>query len=229
MAEFWKSKARADQLLKKAQKLGTGADLESVGIELEWLTVYARIARRFRDDKDFGLSRYPYEQSSAVGAFQGGFFGHREWPERRAMERFASLRPLYEYEAHYINAVGYWITFHQAAISLREETMSDGPTEAQNDQVERYDVWAIVAIRYGLRVTGPRVEFYRRSSKDPMHARLLMPVLEGKNEISATDDLDATLDKLDTHMATQLMKAVASLSASNAVKRGGSDGAAGSS
>jgi hypothetical protein len=51
---------------------------------------------------------------------------------------------------------------------------------------------------------------------DPMHTRLLMPVLEGNNDTAATDDLDDILEKLDTHMETQLMKAAASLHATNA-------------
>jgi hypothetical protein len=61
-----------------------------------------------------------------------------------------------------------------------------------------------------------------------MHARLIMPALEGRNDVSAADDLDDNLEKLDTHMASQLIKAGASLSATNAVKRGSGYGAAGS-
>jgi hypothetical protein len=89
-------------------------------------------------------------------------------------------------------------------------------------------VWGIISVRYGLRVVGLRVEFYKRSAKDPMHARLVMPALEGRNDVAAADDFDDTLEKLDTHMASQLMKAVSSLSATNAIKRGSGDGAAGS-
>ena len=46
MTALSKTKGRADHLLKKAQKLGTGEDLESLGNELEWLTAYARIAQQ---------------------------------------------------------------------------------------------------------------------------------------------------------------------------------------
>jgi hypothetical protein len=81
-------------------------------------------------------------------------------------------------------------------------------------------------VQYGLRAVEFRVEFYKKSAKDPMHARLLMPVPEGHNVTAATDDLDDILDKLETHMATQLMKASASLLATNAVKRSGDGGAA---
>jgi hypothetical protein len=72
-------------------------------------------------------------------------------------------------------------------------------------------------VRYGLRVVGLRVEFYKRSAKDAMHARLVMPVLEGQNDTPATDDLDDVMEKPGVHMATQLMKAAASLHATNAV------------
>jgi hypothetical protein len=50
-----------------------------------------------------------------------------------------------------------------------------------------------------------------RYAKDPIHARMVMPVLEGHNDTPATDDLFDVMKKLDVHMATQLMKAAASL------------------
>jgi hypothetical protein len=48
-------------------------------------------------------------------------------------------------------------------------------------------MWGMMAVRCGLRVVGLRVEFCK---KDPMHARLVMPVLEDQNDTPATDDLD---------------------------------------
>jgi hypothetical protein len=74
--------------------------MEEADIGYEWMAVYATIARRCRDDKDFGFSRYPYEQGHGVGQSNEGYLEHREWPVRRGMERHSSLRPLYEYEAH---------------------------------------------------------------------------------------------------------------------------------
>jgi hypothetical protein len=44
--------------------------------------------------------------------------------------------------------------------------------------------------------------------------------------VCATDYLDDVMEKLDTYMTTQLMKAAASLHATNAVKRSGDGGAA---
>jgi hypothetical protein len=84
----------------------------------------------------------------------------------------------------------------------------------------------MMAVRYGLRVVGLRVEFYKGSSKDPMHARQAMSVLEGQNDTPATDDLDDVMEKLDMHMATQLINIAASLDATNDVKRSGDGGAA---
>jgi hypothetical protein len=81
-----------------------------------------------------------------------------------------------------------------------------------------------MAVRYGLRVVGLRVEFYKRSAKDQMHARLVMLVLESPNDTPATDNLDDVMEKFDMHTATQLMKAAASLHATNAVKRSGDCG-----
>jgi hypothetical protein len=84
----------------------------------------------------------------------------------------------------------------------------------------------MLAVRCGLPVVGLRTEFYKKSAKDPMHAKMVMLVLEGQNEIPATDDLDDVMEKLDTHMATQLMKAAATLHATNAAKPSGNGGAA---
>jgi hypothetical protein len=44
--------------------------------------------------------------------------------------------------------------------------------------------------------------------------------------VRATDDLTDVMKKLYMHMATQLMKAAASLHATNAVRRSGDGGAA---
>jgi len=66
------------------------------------------------------------------------------------------------------------------------------------------------------------------AARDPAHAKMIMPTLERRNEIAPADDLTETLDKLDGHMTTQLMKAVAALSASNTTKKAGKGGAAGS-
>jgi hypothetical protein len=116
------------------------------------------------------------------------------------------------------------MSFSSAAMALRGEALKlEG--KAGVEEAEMFDVWAMMAVRYGLRVVGLRVEFYTRSGKDPMHARLVMPVLEGQNDTPATDDLDDIM-KLDMHMATQLMKAAASLHATNAVNRSGDGGAA---
>jgi hypothetical protein len=60
---------------------------------------YAKIARRCRDDKDLGVSRYPYELAPGVSPFSGGYFEHREWTIRRAWSgtlayvRCSNMRP----------------------------------------------------------------------------------------------------------------------------------------
>jgi hypothetical protein len=49
-----------------------GATLEDADIDGAWLAAYARIARSCRDDKDLGVSRYPYELTPSVIPFAGG-------------------------------------------------------------------------------------------------------------------------------------------------------------
>jgi hypothetical protein len=74
-----------------------------------------------QDEKDLGISRYPYELDPGVSPFSGGYFEHREWTIRLGMDWHPSLRPLFEYEDHYTNSAGYWMSFSSAAMALRSE------------------------------------------------------------------------------------------------------------
>jgi hypothetical protein len=80
-------------------KVRRGATIEEAAIEGSWLKTSATIARRCRDDKDHGVSRYPYELPPGLNLFAGGFLEHREWAIRRDMERHSSLHSLYQYES----------------------------------------------------------------------------------------------------------------------------------
>jgi hypothetical protein len=79
-----------------------------------------------------------------------------------------------------------------------EEKHFQKPDKTGLEDAKKYDVWGMMGVRYVLRAVGLRVEFYKKSAKDPMHARLLMPVLEGNNDTAATDDLDDSCRNL-TH------------------------------
>ena len=68
---------------------------------------------------------------------------------------------------------------------------------------------------------------------DLMEAKMRMPRLDRRGNMAAADDLDAAaedldevLAEMDAHANTQLMKAVATLSASNATKRAKGKGGA---
>jgi hypothetical protein len=154
-----------EELLRKSKKVKRRATLEEAEIDGVWLTAYARIARRCRDDKDLGVSRSPYELAPSVSPFSGEYFEHREWEVRLGMERHPNIHPLLEYEAHCVNSAGYWMSFSSAAMALRGESLKlEGTTGVE--EAEMFDVWAMIAVRYGLRVVGLRVEFYKRSAKD---------------------------------------------------------------
>eukprot|EP00737_Agarophyton_chilense_P004284 gb/GEZJ01005313.1/.p3 GENE.gb/GEZJ01005313.1/~~gb/GEZJ01005313.1/.p3 ORF type:complete len:110 (+),score=14.03 gb/GEZJ01005313.1/:94-423(+) len=88
-------------------------------------TVELRCIDNATDDKNFGLSRYPYEQGPTVGTFTSGFFEHREWPLRKGLEKHSSLRPVREYEDNYVNAAGYCMDLHESSISLRQEAIDE--------------------------------------------------------------------------------------------------------
>ena len=164
MAAFKGSHATVPKLLSKSKKVAGGASLEEAEIELEWMTTYATIARRYRDEREVGLSWYPYEQGPSFDAFGGGFFEREEWPFRKGLEKHASRRPISEYEANYINTAGYWMDFHQTAISLRQQALGTGDSSVS--QAVKYDVWSIIAVRYGL----PAVSVVHCTSTPPTRA-----------------------------------------------------------
>ena len=220
---FATSSALVQEVSVKAAEIGKGKSLEEAGLDPKWLRSYGLIAKRCRDAKDFGVIPYPLEQGPGIGALTGGSFEHREWLLRRAMENYFSFRAVAEYGANYVNAAGYRMDLHEAALDLRKEAI----VEKDNDAALQCDVWAGLSNRYGLRVIGLRAEFYKMSPKDPTCAKLVMLTLERRNEMAAADDLQESMSKMETHLSTQLMKEVATLSASHATKRASKGGAAG--
>lgn len=70
-------------------------------------------------------------------------------------------------------------------------------------------------------VLGLRAELYNMATKDPTYAKLVMLKLEERKEVEASDELQESIKKLETHLSNQRMKAVESLIASNVSKRAG--------
>jgi hypothetical protein len=62
MANFAHSDKEADNFFAKVKKVSKGSSIEEAEIEYKWLAAHATIARRCRDDKDFGFARFPYEK-----------------------------------------------------------------------------------------------------------------------------------------------------------------------
>jgi hypothetical protein len=52
--------------LRKSKKVKRGDTLEKADVDGAWLTAYSRIARRRRDEKDMGVTRYSYELAPGV-------------------------------------------------------------------------------------------------------------------------------------------------------------------
>lgn len=211
------SKSLAEDLLDKCKQVSSGKSVSEAGITADWMESYARIAERADREQRFGLSRYPFQAGDAASAFIGGFFDNEEWPLRRQLSKQQSMYPVAEHEAKYINAAGYWSVLHHVAYELRQEAFEAG----KKDDAEKFDAWSFVAVRYSLRVLGLRAEFYRMAARDPMYAKLVLQTLERRSETAMADDLDGPLATLESHLSTQMFKAVATLKASNATKRSG--------
>jgi hypothetical protein len=139
MEHFRGRSAEVERTLRLCRKLAKGEDPEDVGFARELVTSYGRVARRVRDDTDMGLSRYPHEAAPGVSPFTGGYFAHPEWPVRRGLPRHASLRALAEHESNYVNATGYWLSFSEAALALRDEEIARD-SEIGNQEAGRLDI-----------------------------------------------------------------------------------------
>jgi hypothetical protein len=116
------------EVVRKTRKVKRGAILEEADVDGAWLTAYARIARRCRDDKDMGVTRYPYELAPGMSPFPGN-----EWLHHRGMVWHPSLRLL-------------WMSFSFACLDLRGEALKlEGTTGVE--EVERFDAWAMMSVR----------------------------------------------------------------------------------
>lgn len=72
----------------------------------------------------------------------------------------------------------------------------------------RMDGWMMISVRYALRSFGMQTEFYKMAAEDPATANMIMPGLEKRGAVSAADDMEDAMEKLEGHMSTQLMKVV---------------------
>lgn len=66
-----------DEFLVKAKKVAKGSTISEAAIDSLVIRVYAKVARRCRDDKDLGLTNQPCESSARMTAFVGDFSEHR--------------------------------------------------------------------------------------------------------------------------------------------------------
>jgi hypothetical protein len=108
------------EFLRKTKKVKRGTTLKEADVNGAWLTAYARIARRWRDDKDMGVTRYSDELAPGVSPFSGN-----EWAIYRGMVWHPSLRLL-------------WMSFSSAPLDLRGEALKlEGATGVE--EVERFD------------------------------------------------------------------------------------------
>lgn len=130
--------------------------------------------------------------------------------------RVSSLRAVCEHESMYVNASGYWAAFHESAIDLRQESIEGGK---ESSLCVLYDVWALISVRFTFLVLGWRTEFYKISAEYPTYAKMVLPSLEHRGDLVASNDLTEPLETLQSHMTTQLMKVVATINSSNTTKR----------
>lgn len=131
------------------------------------------------------------------------------------MEKHSGLRGVLYYEKKYVNEWGYWMAYEETALYLHAEAILND----KGDEKLQLDAWEGVSIRYGLRVVGLRAEFYRMGAKDYSYAKLVMQIIEKRNEVDAANNLQKSMKRLETHLSTQLMKVVAIFRASNETKR----------
>ena len=86
MAEFSDSRRLVNELATKTEEAARGKSLAESGTDVKWVRLYGFIARRCRDDKEFGVTPCPHERGHGLAVFAGGFVKHREWPLRKKMK-----------------------------------------------------------------------------------------------------------------------------------------------
>lgn len=84
------------------------------------------------------------------------------------------------------------MAFEEAALQLRHEEINKRITESS----KKLDVWEMVSVRYALRVLGLRTEFYKTAAEDPVTAKMLLPGLERRLDLSAAYGIAETMEKL---------------------------------
>ena len=89
-----------EKLIEKSKLVLNIDSLQKAGIDGSWLTTYANVARRCRDDREFELYYYPYEPGLSMSAFCGGFFEHDKSPSRLVLEKQSSMKPIAVHEAN---------------------------------------------------------------------------------------------------------------------------------
>jgi hypothetical protein len=136
---FSDSMQSMEELLRKSKKVKRGASLDETEIDGAWLTAYARIARRRRDDKDLGVSRYTYELAPGVSPSWADTSSIASGRSVGTWSGILAFVLLFEYEAHYTNSAGYWMSLSSTAMDLSGEALKiEGTTGVE--EAERLDV-----------------------------------------------------------------------------------------
>lgn len=87
MVELSDARKLVNELLTKANEVSKGKSIDAAGIDWKGVRSYKFIARPCRDEKEFGVTPYPYEEGNDVVAFPGGLFEHRQWPQCKNIEK----------------------------------------------------------------------------------------------------------------------------------------------
>jgi hypothetical protein len=116
------------EFLCTTKKVKRETTLKEADFDGAWLTAYAQIARKCRDDKYIGITRYSCELAPGGSPFSGN-----EWAICRGMVWHPSLRLLL-------------MSFSSAPLYLLGEALKlEGTTGVEED--ERFDAWAMMAVR----------------------------------------------------------------------------------
>lgn len=209
--------------MKAGRKIKKGSSPEEAGIMEDMLETYGEIAGKYDTAQSIGMSRLPYCASKAgMNIFQGGFFANDQWEPRVKLQvGQPSMQPIYKYEMNYFNSCGYWLGLQKTCFSIIHQ-VACGPANADTTrEMSMLNAWAEILGEYALRVLAVRQEFYRNSVKDPVGARLNQEMYEEDSYLPVSDALDERTKQMGTMREAQLMKAIATLAASNNLKRAG--------
>lgn len=164
--------------------------------------------------KNYGLERYHYKPGPTVFTFVGGFFDKNTGTSYAISKNIPACtqsqnRRKNMSTSRAIGAIKPSVHGNANKKNPQKLQKRTHKVQCSAENVSELCAWD----------TPVYVRFHSMADEDSTNAKLVLLALEKSGRMAGADDLDEPLQRLETHMMSQVMKEVATLSESNANKR----------